>query len=115
VIEPLVRLPDGTVKQVNPISGTKVWTLPGRGARPLAVVRPTPAPLHPADHDRYCAFCWGRMLETPPEIARVVRECPTEGNAEGSTEGGRWRELRGLLAEIKKDPKKYLNVKVSIF
>ena len=24
-------------------------------------------------------------------------------------------ELRGLLAEIKKDPKKYLNVKVTIF
>jgi phospholipid/cholesterol/gamma-HCH transport system substrate-binding protein len=24
-------------------------------------------------------------------------------------------ELRGLLTEIKKDPKKYLNVKVSIF
>ena len=24
-------------------------------------------------------------------------------------------ELRGLIAEIKKDPKKYLNVKVSLF
>jgi hypothetical protein len=24
-------------------------------------------------------------------------------------------ELRGFLAEVKKDPKKYLNVKVSIF
>jgi hypothetical protein len=24
-------------------------------------------------------------------------------------------ELRGLIAEIRKDPKKYLNVKVSIF
>ena len=103
MIDPLVRLPDGTVKQVNPISGTKVWTLPGRGARPLGVVRPTPVPLHPADHDRHCAFCWGRMLETPPEIARVVRECSAggdaEGSAEGSTEGSRWRELRGLLAE----------------
>jgi phospholipid/cholesterol/gamma-HCH transport system substrate-binding protein len=28
---------------------------------------------------------------------------------------GAVNELRGLLAEIKKDPKKYLNVKVSIF
>lgn len=92
MIEPLVRLPDGTVKQVNPISGTKVWTLPGRGARPLAVARPEPRPLDPADRDRHCAFCWGRMLETPPEIARVVREPSSDGSAT-------WRELRGLLAE----------------
>ena len=28
---------------------------------------------------------------------------------------GAVNELRGLLAEIRKDPKKYLNVKVSIF
>ena len=91
MIEPLVRLPDGTVKQVNPISGTKVWTLPGRAARPLAVAQSTALPLDPADHDRHCAFCWGRMLETPPEIARVVREC---SDGESS-----WRELRGLLAE----------------
>lgn len=95
MIEPLVRLPDGTVKQVNPISGTKVWTLPGRGARPLAVSRSTPIPLDPADRDRWCAFCWGRMLETPPEIARVVRESPTDGAPQGPV----WRELRGLLAE----------------
>ncbi|WP_374970837.1 DUF4921 family protein [Terrabacter sp. BE26] len=103
MIEPLVRLPDGTVKQVNPISGTKVWTLPGRAARPLAVARSSPRPLDPADRDRHCAFCWGRMLETPPEIARVVRECATDGSASGSAddlaEGPRWRELRGLLAE----------------
>lgn len=92
MIEPLVRLPDGTVKQVNPISGTKVWTLPGRGARPLAVAPPDPRPVDPADHDRHCAFCWGRMLETPPEIARVVRERSSDGSVT-------WRELRGLLAE----------------
>lgn len=85
--EPLERLPDGTVKQVNPFTGTKVWTLPDRGARPLARQARVPLPLDPADHDRYCAFCWGRMLETPPEIARVVRA------------GAGWREVRGLLAE----------------
>lgn len=99
MIEPLVRLPDGTVKQVNPISGTKVWTLPGRGARPLAAVRPTPVPLDPADRDRYCAFCWDRMLETPPEIARVVLECSTQEPTDGRAGGPVWRQLRGLLAE----------------
>ncbi|MGN6753490.1 MAG: DUF4921 family protein [Intrasporangium sp.] len=85
--EPLERLPDGTVKQVNPFTGTKVWTLPDRGARPMMRTLPTPLPLNPADHDRYCAFCWGRMLDTTPEIARLVR------TADG------WAEVRGLLAE----------------
>ncbi|HET8595514.1 MAG TPA: DUF4921 family protein [Intrasporangium sp.] len=85
--EPLERLPDGTVKQVNPFTGTKVWTLPDRAARPLARHVPTPLPLDPADEGRYCAFCWGRMLETSPEIVRLVRT-PTG-----------WEEVRGLLAE----------------
>jgi hypothetical protein len=86
-VQPLTRLPDGTVKQVNPVTGTKVWTLPGRGARPLGLTRPAPLPLDPADHDRHCAFCAGRLLETTPEIARLVRD------ADG------WREIRGLTAE----------------
>ena len=83
---PLTRLSDGTIKQVNPFTGTKVWTLPGRGARPLGLVRPEPRPLDPAQHDRHCAFCIGRVIETTPEIARLVRD------------GSSWREVRGLLA-----------------
>ena len=86
-VQPLTRLPDGTVKQVNPVTGTKVWTLPGRGARPLGLTRPAPLPLDPAEHDRHCAFCAGRVLETTPEIARLVND------ADG------WREIRGLTAE----------------
>jgi galactose-1-phosphate uridylyltransferase len=94
VIDPLTRLPDGTIKQVNPFTGTKVWTLPGRGARPLGTTARTPLPIDPADHDQHCAFCLGRMLETPPEIARLVRD----PNAAGG-----WREIRGLLAEQLED------------
>ncbi|MBP0500812.1 DUF4921 family protein, partial [Mycobacterium tuberculosis] len=26
---------DGTVKQINPFTGTEVWTVPGRGHRPV--------------------------------------------------------------------------------
>ncbi len=85
--EPLTRLPDGTIKQVNPFTGTMVWTLPGRGARPLGIVPAERHPLDPALFDRCCAFCTGRMIETTPEIARVVRD------ADG------WREIRGLRAE----------------
>nr|WP_223128415.1 DUF4921 family protein [Terrabacter sp. MAHUQ-38] len=83
----MTRLPDGTIKQVNPFTGTKVWTLPGRGARPLGLDRPAPQPLDPSERDRHCAFCVGRMVETTPEIARVVRDGPS------------WQEVRGLLAD----------------
>lgn len=86
-MEPLTRLPDGTIKQVNPFTGTKVWTLPGRGARPLGAAERVPLPIDPADHDRVCAFCRARQLETTPEIARLVRD------------NGGWRELRDVLAE----------------
>jgi galactose-1-phosphate uridylyltransferase len=82
-----MRLPDGTIKQVSPITGTQVWTIPGRGARPFDVPRREPGALDPDEHDRHCPFCPGRMTETTPEIARVVRD------------GSEWRELRGLLAE----------------
>jgi galactose-1-phosphate uridylyltransferase len=87
VADPLTRLPDGTIKQVNPFTGTKVWTVPGRGARPLVDHVRAPLPIDPADHDRHCAFCVGRMLDTTPEIARLVR-----------TEAG-WSQVRGLHAE----------------
>ena len=28
-------MPDGTVKQVNPFTGTEVWTVAGRGKKPI--------------------------------------------------------------------------------
>ncbi|MDW8464688.1 MAG: DUF4921 family protein [Chloroherpetonaceae bacterium] len=28
-------MPDGTVKQINPFNGTEVWSVPGRGRKPL--------------------------------------------------------------------------------
>ncbi|MFN8193443.1 MAG: DUF4921 family protein [Nocardioidaceae bacterium] len=73
-ITPLTRLPDGTVKQVNPFTGTQVWTVPGRADRPLvpAAVR-RPAVIEGRLHGEYCAFCPSRYLETPPERERVVR------------------------------------------
>ena len=69
----LRRLADGTTKQRNPFSGTEVWTVPGRGNRPLGMVRPAPQPLDPSMDDATCAFCAARYLETPPEKARIVR------------------------------------------
>lgn len=83
----LLRMADGTIKQINPFTGTEVWTVPGRGHRPLGDDARPGTPLDPAKEDAHCAFCNQRQLETPPEKARLVRR----GNA--------WTTLRGLAAE----------------
>lgn len=69
---PLTRLPDGTVKQIGPLTGTRVWTVPGRANRPIAMPRDEPRTLAPGEATRLCAFCSDRYLETTPEKARLV-------------------------------------------
>ena len=69
----LMRMADGTIKQVNPFTGTEVWTVPGRGNRPLGVKPPNRSPLEPKHFDTYCSFCARNYLDTPPEKARLVR------------------------------------------
>lgn len=86
VADYLIRMNDGTIKQVNPFTGTEVWTVPGRGHRPLGEDSHAGAPLDPAKRGKHCAFCHGRVLETPPEKARIVR------TATG------WETLKGLTA-----------------
>lgn len=86
--EYVLTLADGTVKQINPFSGTEVWTVPGRGNRPLGIKAVNPEPLDPDEHGRHCAFCEKRYFETPPEKSRVIRH----GD-------GRWETLYRLPAE----------------
>ena len=69
---PLQRLSDGTVKQVSPLTGTTVWTVPGRGHRPLPGTPAQRRPVAPDEADALCAFCTTRYRETPPEKARLV-------------------------------------------
>lgn len=71
-MEPIQTMADGTIKQVNPFSGTEVWTVPGRGSRPFSVPAVHPAPLSEDDFHYRCAFCDGRELDTPPEKARIL-------------------------------------------
>ncbi|WP_448073704.1 DUF4921 family protein [Georgenia yuyongxinii] len=92
---PLTRLPDGTVKQVNPLTGTQVWTVPGRADRPLGVRPATTARLDPAAAGRYCAFCHENYRQTPPERSRLVRSARGQGD---DGEPG-WRRLDRLPAE----------------
>jgi galactose-1-phosphate uridylyltransferase len=68
----LLRMADGTIKQVNPFTGTEVWTVPGRGNRPLGVAGKEGRRLDPAEVDGHCPFCARNYLETPPEKARLV-------------------------------------------
>jgi len=69
----IVRLADGTVKQQNLLTGTEVWTVPGRGNRPLTAPHTDHNPIdHEAD-GHHCAFCCGRYLETPPHKQRLAR------------------------------------------
>lgn len=84
----IVRLADGTVKQKNLLTGTEVWTVPGRGNRPLTKQTEAPRPLDPSTHGHHCAFCEGRYFETPPEKSRLVVD-----------EGGAWRQLDALPAD----------------
>jgi galactose-1-phosphate uridylyltransferase len=72
VTEPLVRLADGTVKQVSPLTGTTVWTVPGRANRPLPGGPTDREPVDPQRQDAWCAFCSRRYLDTTPEKARLV-------------------------------------------
>ncbi|MCS5479304.1 DUF4921 family protein [Corynebacterium sp. YIM 101645] len=83
--DPITIMADGTIKQVNPFTGTEVWTVPGRGNRPLTRPAVDPTPLGPHDRDRRCAFCSATPLATPPEKSRMVRE------------DGEWRILHGQL------------------
>lgn len=84
----LTVMADGTIKQISPFSGTEVWTVPGRGNRPLGIQVAAPQELDPAQHGRYCAFCEHRYLETPPEKSRVIL-----------TDKGKWETLYRTRAE----------------
>ncbi|WP_454992175.1 DUF4921 family protein [Corynebacterium matruchotii] len=71
-ISPIQVMADGTVKQINPFSGTEVWTVVGRGNRPLTTPPADTTPLTPGDRNDFCAFCQNRQLDTPPEKSRLV-------------------------------------------
>ncbi len=69
----LTKMADGTIKQVNPFTGTEVWTVPGRGNRPLGDVEGTGRRLATPEADDHCFFCPSHYLKTPPEKARLVK------------------------------------------
>ncbi len=66
---------DGTIKQINPFTGTEVWTVPGRGLRPLQNVSKeasNPIEAKSDTKEDYCDFCYKNYFNTPPEKSRVI-------------------------------------------
>lgn len=98
--EPLVCLADGTIKQVNPFSGTEVWTVPRRGHRPLPTVINDVRDLDPGEAESRCAFCPTRYRETTPESGRWIRSKAGWRYAEGLT----LEEVLAAPAEFRRVP-----------
>jgi len=70
----LTKMADGTFKQLNPFTGTEVWTVPGRANRPLDTgIRRVGNPIRSKEVEDYCVFCQANLYETPPEKARLVK------------------------------------------
>jgi galactose-1-phosphate uridylyltransferase len=68
-------MPDGTTKQLNPFTGTEVWTVPGRGNKPITNEIPkTAQKIEIHKPEDYCSFCEAKYYETPPEKQRVIIE-----------------------------------------
>ena len=66
-------MPDGTIKQINPFTRTEVWSVPGRGSKPLTNEIPKNAQrIERHDPEDYCSFCEKSHLNTPPEKSRLV-------------------------------------------
>ena len=84
VADYLTRMRDGTIKQINPFTGTEVWTVPGRGHRPLGNDTKPGSPVDPAKEGAHCAFCHGRVFrDAPGKGPSRARRCRV-GDAQGS-------------------------------
>lgn len=76
-------MPDGTVKQVNPFTGTEVWAVAGRKGKPITNEQAEDLrPLEVHSPEDYCSFCQSRYFETAPEKARLIRHAD-----------GRWESI----------------------
>lgn len=85
----MTTLPDGTIKQVNPFSGTEVWTVPGRGHRPVAGRADETFQVTAENRDRQTDFGVANLLNVTPEKARMVID-----------DNGDPRILRGMTVSL---------------
>jgi galactose-1-phosphate uridylyltransferase len=82
------QMPDGTIKQLNPFTKTEVWSVPGRGNKPITNDIPkTSKKIAKIQPENYCNFCESKLFETPPEKSRLI------------IDNGKFRKLDYLLAD----------------
>lgn len=69
-----LKMNDGTIKQKNPFTGTEVWYVPGRDARPSINKKDELiiTPVENSEIENYCSFCNNNYYETTPEKCRIV-------------------------------------------
>lgn len=82
------RMPDGTVKHINPFNGTEVWSVAERGRSPHNRQAEIEMPLESRTPEDYCHFCESNYLFTPPEKDRVFRSA-----------GGGWEHRSRIAPE----------------
>jgi galactose-1-phosphate uridylyltransferase len=72
----VTQMLDGTIKQINPLTGMEVWSVPGRSSKPIVnQVPPTARRLELGGaREDHCNFCEARYEATPAEKARLVLE-----------------------------------------
>ncbi len=72
---PYFAMPDGTLKHINPLTGTEVWTVPARAHRPFynRSFKP-PKPIVKNEKENYCDFCFTEYFRTPPEKSRLIQK-----------------------------------------
>ncbi|HNZ29573.1 MAG TPA: DUF4921 family protein [Candidatus Goldiibacteriota bacterium] len=70
-----MTLKDGTIKQINPFTGTEVWNVPGRGSKPITNDVPSTAKkIEKKEKEDYCNFCETKYINTPPENDRLIKK-----------------------------------------
>lgn len=106
--DPLDRLPNGTIKQRNPLTGTQVWTVPGRAKRPHSHGKASGGSqaklLTPEDFTNTCAFCTDRYYDTTPEKSRLVKG--VDGHFH-KIEGLPAKSMHDMVAEFRRIPNLY--------
>ncbi|MCD6384259.1 DUF4921 family protein [Candidatus Sumerlaeota bacterium] len=67
-----VMYKDGTIKQINPITGDRVWYVPERWSRVQRDTKPSGSPVVKKEVEDYCDFCRANYFSTTPEKVRVL-------------------------------------------
>lgn len=95
---------DGTLKQLNPVTGTAVWTVPGRGIRPQDFMESSSRRKLTQsirdDTSKNCRFCEKNYLYTPPEKIRIYKD-PFSGDYKSKVPATADEVMSGPVAEFR--------------